>query len=175
MYTYIIFDSRHYKIGKTKDLKLRLESMKTSNPYIKLLLFLEKDIEKELHVKFKSKNVTGEWFDLSFEDLNYLSTIMNKNQDITISTKPVRKEILFKDQESIKIKRVQNMKILNKDRTDKTKMEIAFFIDNWNYKEFGKITQSKLIKVSKKNKKTIEKYYPKFKEKIIQINLYNSK
>lgn len=72
-------------------------------------------------------------------------------------------------------KRVLNIKAINNDRVDKTKQDINNFIDNWKYDEFGKITQAKLIMVSCKNKKTIEKYYPEFKSKIIQLNLQNSK
>ena len=58
---------------------------------------------------------------------------------------------------------------------EKTKQYINNFIDNWKYDEFGKITKAKFIMVSCKNKKTIEKYYPEFKSKIIQLNLQNSK
>lgn len=76
---------------------------------------------------------------------------------------------------SSKDKRCESMKVLNEDRVRNTKKNIEDFINLWDFKSLGKITQSKLIEVSGKNKKTVEKYYPQFKEKIKQLNLHNSK
>jgi hypothetical protein len=76
---------------------------------------------------------------------------------------------------STKDKRGQNIKILNNDRKESTKKDIEYFIDSWDFRNIGKITQTKLIAISGKNKKTIEKYYPEFKAKIIKLNLHNLK
>ena len=175
MYTYIIYDDKYYKIGKTKNLKNRMESMKTSNPHIKLLLFLDKDIEKDLHVKFKDRNITGEWFNLSKEDLEYLHNTMYKNEDIKVTTKLIRIIKVSPDKNLIRQKRYENMKVLNQDRVNNTKKDIEDIIDSWDFGNLKKITQTKLISISGKNKKTIEKYYPEFKEKIIKLYLHNSK
>lgn len=60
----------HVKIGRTKDLKSRVRSLQTSNPFkiIKLAVFNLNTTpdgittEKYLHEKFKKFRITGEWF-----------------------------------------------------------------------------------------------------------------
>jgi hypothetical protein len=68
-------------------------------------------------------------------------------------------------------RRQENMKAIGKDKVDKTKSELLYFINNWDFTKLGKITQLKLTTISCKNKKTIEKYYPLYKEKIKDLNL----
>lgn len=72
-----------------------------------------------------------------------------------------------------KERRQISIKEVNKDRVKKTMLEIEDIIDNWNTKE--KITQKSLCRTSKKDIKTIEKYYKFYKDKIKLKNLDISK
>lgn len=69
--TYLILDqiSGFCKIGKTTDVKTRLQSLSCGNPNIKLLFVIDADVEEELHLQFKLKKVKGEWFSLSPKDI----------------------------------------------------------------------------------------------------------
>ena len=71
--TYIMHDtSGLYKIGKSTDPLKRETSLSCGNPNIRLLFSIDYDIENELHKKFASKRVYGEWFKLNREDLDYI-------------------------------------------------------------------------------------------------------
>lgn len=70
--------SKEIKIGLTKDIKRRLNDIKTYFPYgIELLHIIEgnKLFEMELHEKFKNYNISGEWFEPAEEILNYISSL----------------------------------------------------------------------------------------------------
>lgn len=58
-----------YKIGKSKDISTRLKSLKTANPFIELLISIDKDIEEELHAKYSKNNIAGEWFKFNKEEI----------------------------------------------------------------------------------------------------------
>lgn len=66
-----------YKIGITNDIEFRLKSMQTGCPF-KLFAYkaYEHDnplgIEQSLHAFFGKKRLEGEWFKLSYVDLNYI-------------------------------------------------------------------------------------------------------
>lgn len=78
IYTYIMSDKGDLlKIGKSNNVLKRLNSMKTSNPYIKIYATCEQNIEHILHNKFKAKRVIGEWFKLSKEDLLFITKEFN--------------------------------------------------------------------------------------------------
>lgn len=72
--TYIIEDySNHiYKIGITSDILKRMNQIKTANIYTRLYAVVNANIESKLHNMFSDKNVSGEWFKLSGNDLNYI-------------------------------------------------------------------------------------------------------
>jgi hypothetical protein len=68
--TYLMTDASGYiKIGKSQNINKRLSTLKIGNPTIKVINFLDKNIEHELHTIYNSKRIVGEWFDLSSEDL----------------------------------------------------------------------------------------------------------
>lgn len=61
-----------YKIGRTKNIKKRLNAMKTGNPFNLHVIFrfemsgqLAVDVERELHYSYKDSKIRGEWFALS--------------------------------------------------------------------------------------------------------------
>lgn len=80
-YIYIIEIDGYFKIGRTKDIKKRLVSIKTSNANKeKVVLLLEvpyyKSAEKLLHFKFRRKRIKGEWFSLTKEDIEDIRNIL---------------------------------------------------------------------------------------------------
>ena len=75
MYTYLMFDGKRFKIGKTNNIKKRLSILKTASPDIQLIDFCNEDIEKQLHRILKDKRYKKEWFKLEKEDLRGIQEI----------------------------------------------------------------------------------------------------
>lgn len=69
--TYIIFEENtgYYKIGKSKQPKIREKTLRSEKPNIKMILVCDKNIESYLHKKYKDKRIRGEWFDLSSDEI----------------------------------------------------------------------------------------------------------
>lgn len=65
---------------------------------------------------------------------------------------------------SAKEKRALTNKITGQNKSKKTIEKLRNFVDNWDYKSLGKITQKKLKKETGMNIKTIEKYYKYIKK-----------
>jgi len=72
--TYLALDggSGFYKIGKAVDVGDRIISIKTTCPLIKLITTCNANIENKLHRFFLSKKVSGEWFSLNSDDVEYI-------------------------------------------------------------------------------------------------------
>ena len=72
-YLYIIRNNDFYKIGYTSDWKQRLRKYKTHLGDVNLIYLTKQldcfDLETELHILFKDKRNTGEWFSLDQNDL----------------------------------------------------------------------------------------------------------
>lgn len=71
---YILKSLDCYKIGKSKNYKKRLSHYVTHNPHGITEIICERVrqyslLEKKLHMRFKDKKVSGEWFRLSNEEL----------------------------------------------------------------------------------------------------------
>jgi len=75
---YIIGDRTHeiYKIGKANNIKNRLSSLKTANPFIELIAVEKFNssnsalwAENALHKIFKKQKFKGEWFKLTPNDI----------------------------------------------------------------------------------------------------------
>jgi hypothetical protein len=68
--TYLMTDnSGLIKIGKSFDVTKRLKDFNNSNSTISLIAYLKRDIESELHSRFRIFNVKGEWFNLSSDQM----------------------------------------------------------------------------------------------------------
>lgn len=93
-YVYFIYIPELYqkgmtqvKIGHTKNLDKRLRQLQTGNPF-KLSIYKThktinyKQIEHELHVKYKSKKVLNEWFQITLEDVDNEMEILNPTPSI---------------------------------------------------------------------------------------------
>ena len=101
---YLVTDGKYTKIGATSyAVQKRLFELQTGNAK-KLKLVYEYKVKNKLsteaflHEKFKNKNVLGEWFELSFEDIEYI-----------IKTKPT----IEKDGTTIKMSKKEKEEILH--------------------------------------------------------------
>lgn len=71
--TYLMIDGNNFvKIGKSYSPEVRECTLQSQNPTIELIAVCEKDIEKELHVKYASKRKRGEWFNLSKNEISII-------------------------------------------------------------------------------------------------------
>lgn len=72
--TYLVKDvnTGHHKIGRSSDVDKRMKSLRSENPSIELIATCPVDIERDLHVKYASKRVVSEWFNLSNDDVNHI-------------------------------------------------------------------------------------------------------
>ena len=71
---YFIYDTRAVKIGVANNIDTRIKQLQTGNPYeLQLLKFIETQdpytLEKRFHQLLDGKRMTGEWFDLTPEDV----------------------------------------------------------------------------------------------------------
>lgn len=80
---YILFDGEYYKIGVTTSerYKRRLQNLSTGNArHLELIAYVEspfaKDIERQLHRRFKCNQIKSEWFWLDEPGLGELFRIL---------------------------------------------------------------------------------------------------
>ena len=78
-YVYLMIDKNtgYHKIGRSKDPKYREKTLQSEKPTIELLYKFKahSSTEKELHKKYNSKRIRGEWFDLNQKDIDYIKTL----------------------------------------------------------------------------------------------------
>lgn len=78
-YVYLFQCGDLYKIGTSTDVEMRLKAVRKRAPGTVLLHSVLSDdpyrAEKFLHLKFGSERVTGEWFELSQEDVHWIKRI----------------------------------------------------------------------------------------------------
>ena len=60
----------YIKIGKTNNIDKRENTIRTGNIDFKIIAFVGRDIENELHSKFEIKRMEREWFHLSDNDID---------------------------------------------------------------------------------------------------------
>lgn len=74
--TYLMKDivNNYAKIGRSIDCSRRHFDLHANNPNIKMLFVIKNDIEKQLHIKYKSKRMYGEWFNLTEIDIKSIKT-----------------------------------------------------------------------------------------------------
>lgn len=82
---YIIKSGNFYKIGVSRDVKMRLNALQTSSP-AKLELETSfnipfyQEMEYFLHTKFSLKRKSGEWFSLSRNDIGEITDLISPFQ-----------------------------------------------------------------------------------------------
>lgn len=84
-YVYLMIDhnTKLYKIGWSKQPKVREKTLQSEQPKIELLKSFRtnKSSETELHRYFKDKRIRGEWFNLTPSDLNLIDVyFQDKNE-----------------------------------------------------------------------------------------------
>lgn len=78
-FVYVLKSAHGYKIGKSKDVKNRVQLFNVKLPFdVECIYYAYFDnyhkAETELHERYKHRLLQGEWFDLSNEDIAYIQT-----------------------------------------------------------------------------------------------------
>lgn len=138
MWTYIIKTNRRFKIGISKRLLGRLKDIRARNPDIVELVAAAKfkeDKEAELHQRYNEKQLNGEWFSLTEDDV----------KDLRYEFLQARGIVDEKDLEKFLPVKTRHIK---KDRKT-SRLEIRVLeddLDRWRY-HFGKNANlSKIIR-----------------------------
>jgi Meiotically up-regulated gene 113 len=86
-YVYLIEAGELYKIGFSNNPSSRLKGIQTHNPYKCSILYKIKDpfgtLEKDLHSKFHSLRINGEWFKKSDLIINEFELLMNNEHQVS--------------------------------------------------------------------------------------------
>ena len=86
---YLLLDGKNnlIKIGHSKILKIREKTLQGQNPNLELIVawIAPQKIENELHKTFSFKRIRGEWFALTFFDMEKINELMNSFEQIFIS------------------------------------------------------------------------------------------
>lgn len=80
-YVYVLEGGGVFKIGRAKDPERRAELLAIQLPYpVSLICAVQtsdyKKLEADLHERFALKRLNGEWFDLTSEDVAYITGLM---------------------------------------------------------------------------------------------------
>ena len=72
--TYIIkdYNTGFYKIGKSRNPRIREKTLQSENPNIEIVKVFNNDIEKLLHDSYKQYRLRGEWFNLNNIQIKYI-------------------------------------------------------------------------------------------------------
>lgn len=78
-------NEKYYKIGYSKDPERRVKQLNTGNSTNLKLLHkftckYDSIIESNLQKRFKHKNIKGEWFDLSEDDINSIKSLIKMQE-----------------------------------------------------------------------------------------------
>ena len=127
-------DTKYIKIGSSVNPQRRFAEMcNQKNPAITVgnrnyeLIFisrvLERKIEKELHELYQDRNITGEWFDLKKEDINYIRKTYEETYEEHTENENINENInLIKD----------NSKRGSKGKKEEEKIHFAEFVTMTN-------------------------------------------
>jgi hypothetical protein len=79
-FVYLIQGSNAYKIGRAKDPNNRIKTFNVRLPFeVEYLHLIETPdmytLESQLHQRFASKRVNGEWFRLDMQDIDYIKSL----------------------------------------------------------------------------------------------------
>jgi len=81
-YIYVSEMKGVYKIGQTTEPEVRIKKGDTIGPWVRNVITIKyvkgyKDIEKELHKKYKHRRMVGEWFGLTATELNEIVNFLD--------------------------------------------------------------------------------------------------
>lgn len=74
--TYLVYDGRLYKIGKSGNPLERVKGLRTGNVSVEMICYGDGISEEALHALFHHKRVNGEWFALSTEEVDEASRLI---------------------------------------------------------------------------------------------------
>ena len=78
---YVMIDKNtgYYKIGRSKNPRIREKTLQSEKPTIEILHVYDAKVknEKELHDLFSTKRIRGEWFDLNGSDIETIKNFFN--------------------------------------------------------------------------------------------------
>ena len=93
--TYLIYNyvSKKFKIGRSKDIGMRIKQLeKEYGNNIILIDYCKGDIEKSLHRFFSNKKDNGEWFNLNDDNIKFIKDSFNiQNQRLKELKKKLKK------------------------------------------------------------------------------------
>lgn len=77
---YLLRCGEHYKIGMSDNVSKRVKQIQTNSPHeVKHIHTIPtdnpSDLEQQLHTRFASKRVRGEWFALSDDDVSFICSL----------------------------------------------------------------------------------------------------
>lgn len=79
VYVYLMVDdyTNLYKIGKSNNVHFREKTLLSQTPKIRLIHYFNRPdyLESDLHKKYKSQRVRGEWFELTQEDVEFIKSL----------------------------------------------------------------------------------------------------
>lgn len=85
-YTYLIYDGRLHKIGKSVNPEKRLKQIKTGNPHSELICFGIGVSEKYLHELYFRDRKSREWFELTSEKIENIIKLITNGENNDYST-----------------------------------------------------------------------------------------
>ena len=108
------------------------------------------------------------------EQLNrVIKTVLKYKKEGTLNPIVYKKSNMVFNTNST-LSKEEKFKIINKERVknmeSNTRIKIERILKDWNFIEFGVVSQFKMYKNHPISKKTIEKYYREFKDKILIMN-----
>ena len=86
MKTYLAKSGKLFKIGKSKNPLLRIQSMKTANPDIRLIAYGSSVDEETLHFRYRNQRVKGEWLKIRSRDVQNIIRLLVNEYDNTMNT-----------------------------------------------------------------------------------------
>ena len=80
IYIMVDLSNNYTKIGRSINPVIREKTLQSEKPEIKLIKYYDGCMQDEidLHKKFESKRIRGEWFNLTKEDINEIDLILTK-------------------------------------------------------------------------------------------------
>lgn len=103
-----------------------------------------------------------------------VDSVFRYKEEGTLKAKvyPKKRKIVFNQNTKMngKEKSLTALKLSNDKRSFDCQKKFYDALENWNFEEHGKITQQKVITVTKLNEKTVEKYWKSFKDYIKTLN-----
>jgi hypothetical protein len=143
--------------------------------YTRNFLYINQHLNKEELLSI-IKNVNDSWFTepLEFtEVLSIVNSIFKIFEAGKLEPSIKKRSIIFNPESeySSEEKNELTLQLLAERKTENSKLKLNDIIEDWDFKNHGPISQSKIVKNYPISKKTVEKYYYEFKDWILELNI----